>query len=117
MISPTYLQLLEELADLHRRKNAGYSGDDPDPWMNFRRCEAFGIPTEHGVITRMADKWGRFQSLYANPAHEQVGEALEDTVLDLAAYALMFLAMRREAAERVRYATATLEMLREEEAA
>lgn len=96
MISPEYLALLDKMKDLHQRKNAGYSGDDPDPWLNFRQCEDFGISAEQGVITRMSDKWSRFRSLWRKPEHDQVGEAIEDTLMDLAAYSLVLICLLEE---------------------
>lgn len=96
MSSPAYLALLEEMADLHRRKSAGYVGDDQDVWRNFRGTEVFGVPAYIGALIRMSDKWLRVQSLVSDPANEQVGEALEDTLKDLAAYALIVVCLLRE---------------------
>lgn len=97
MPSKEYLDLLETMADLHRRKSAGYAGaDNPDPWANFRRCEQFGIATTDGVITRMSDKWSRLQALWRDANNEQVGESLDDTLMDLASYALILVCLRKE---------------------
>lgn len=101
MISADYLALLNKMRDLHERKNAGYSGDSPDPWLNFRQCEGFGITAEQGVLTRMSDKWSRLRSLWINPAHDQVGEAIEDTLMDLAAYSLILICLREERSAEV----------------
>lgn len=87
--SPAYLALLEEMADLHRRKNAGYAGGKTDPWDNFRECEDFGLGAYVGVLVRIGDKWKRIKSLQRNPANERVGESKRDTLMDLAAYALI----------------------------
>ena len=44
MASKQYIELLEQMKDLHIKKNAGYSGkDNPDPWANFRMAEQFGV--------------------------------------------------------------------------
>lgn len=99
MISERYLELLDQLADLHRRKNAGYSGaDNPDPWHNFRQCANFGIAPADGVVTRMSDKWNRLQSLWRDASNEQVGESIKDTLMDLSAYALILICMMEETA-------------------
>lgn len=91
--SVAYLQLLESMADLHRRKSAGYSGaDNPDPWANFRRAEAIGLQL------RLLDKVSRVESLTRSPDSEQVGEAIEETLVDLAAYALITVCLLREEA-------------------
>jgi len=96
MVSTEYLKLLEDMADLHQRKNAGYSGDNPDSWANFRNCEVFGVSAQAGVLTRMSDKWARLTNLWKNPRNEQVGESIDDTLMDLAAYALILVCLRRE---------------------
>lgn len=87
--SKQLLAMLDEMKDLHRRKNAGYNGDNADPFTNFKACEAFGVPAFRGVLVRMADKWGRIQSLASNPTNEQVGESIRDTLQDMAMYALI----------------------------
>jgi hypothetical protein len=94
--SPEYLKLLDDMRDLHQRKNAGYAGHSNDPWINFRQCEAFGITAVDGVITRMSDKWSRLQSLWKDASNEQVGESIADTLMDLSAYALILICLLNE---------------------
>lgn len=95
--SPEYLKLLDEMRDLHIRKNTGYAAaGDGDPWYNFRQCEKFGISSADGVITRMSDKWSRLQSLWLDSDNDKVGEPIEDTLMDLAAYSLILICLRRE---------------------
>lgn len=100
--SPEYLSLLDEMRDLHIRKNTGYAAASPtnDPWYNFRQCGFFGIPVTDGVVTRMSDKWSRLQSLWRNPERELVGESVEDTLMDLAAYSLILICLLREQKEQ-----------------
>lgn len=93
---PTYLKLLDEMRELHIRKNAGYSGDGVDRWANFRLAEAFGVSTLLGVMVRMSDKWIRITNLIKNPKFDQVGESIDDTLFDLASYALIAICIRRE---------------------
>lgn len=81
---------------LHAKKNAGYSGSDPDPWANFRQCESFGVPVVDGCIARMCDKYSRYCRLRENPDNEQVGESITDTLEDLGAYALILVCLLRE---------------------
>lgn len=94
--SAEYLELLQDMADLHRRKSAGYAGDSPDPWINFREASEFGVTAETGVLIRMSDKWSRIKSLSKNPANDKVGENLKDTLMDLAAYALIAICLINE---------------------
>ena len=86
---PAYLQLLEDMRDLHIRKNAGYTGDSTDRWANFRLSESFGISAFLGVLVRMSDKWIRITNLVKNPSFDMVGESVRDTLMDLASYALI----------------------------
>lgn len=96
MASQRYLDLLDEMKDLHIRKNAGYAGDSPDPWANFRMSEAFGVSSFLGVLVRMSDKYIRITNLVKSPKNEKVGENIKDTLFDLAAYALIAIAILEE---------------------
>jgi nitrogen regulatory protein PII-like uncharacterized protein len=91
-----YLQLLEDMKILHERKNAGYSGDSPDRWANFRMSESFGVSAFLGCLIRMSDKYIRVTNLVKNPLNEQVGENIKDTLMDLAAYALIAICLLEE---------------------
>jgi len=92
-----YLKLLDEMKDLHVRKNAGYAGEDArDSWANFRMSEAFGVSALLGCLIRMSDKWIRITNLIKNPKNEQVGESIKDTLKDLAAYALVAICSMEE---------------------
>jgi nitrogen regulatory protein PII-like uncharacterized protein len=91
-----YLALLDKMRDLHIRKNAGYAGDSPDPWANFRESEDFDVSSFKGILVRMSDKWIRIKNLVKNPANEKVGESIKDTLMDLSAYALIAIAILEE---------------------
>ena len=93
---PTYLKLLDEMKELHLKKNAGYSGDSVNRWANFRMSEGFNVSAFLGCLIRMSDKFIRVQNLVKNPKNEMLGEAIEDTLLDLASYALIAICLRRE---------------------
>lgn len=101
MASKKYLDLLERMKVLHERKNAGYAGqDNPDPWANFRMSEAFGVSPFKGCLVRMSDKYIRVTNLVKNPSNEQVGENIKDTLMDLAAYALISICLLEEEDEK-----------------
>lgn len=93
---PRYLELLREMADLHARKAAGYGTDGGDVWANFREAERWGITTLQGCLVRMGDKYRRAQSVLRDPGNEQVGETARDTLIDLAAYALIAVCLLME---------------------
>lgn len=84
---PRFYELLENLADLHDRKNANYA-EDNNPLSNFEECEKFGVPAYVGTMVRMSDKWSRLTQLMKGKKDE-VGESVKDTLLDLAVYSLL----------------------------
>lgn len=86
-----FLRCLVTIADLHLRKNLGYSGSNHDAWSNFRKCEEFGVTTAHGIMTRMSDKWSRAIQVFNNETNNAVNESLIDTLFDLAAYAIILI--------------------------
>ena len=72
-------ELATSMADTYARKNADY-GD------SFHTSV-----TKYGLIaalTRMSDKWNRLENLILH-GNGQVNESITDTLIDLAAYALM----------------------------
>lgn len=96
MASTHYLALLEEMKDLHIRKNAGYAGHNPDPWANFRMSEMFDVDPFKGCLVRMSDKYIRVANLVKDSSLDQVGENVKDTLFDLAAYALISICLLEE---------------------
>lgn len=90
---PRYLKLLDEMRELHLKKNAGYAGDSEDRWANFRMSVGFGVSAFLGCMVRLSDKYIRVQNLIKNPKNEQVGESIKDTLMDLASYSLIALCL------------------------
>jgi len=87
---PQFFEFLNELADIHERKNAGYAGhDNPDPLANFRVSEQFGIPAFLGALIRLGDKDERVKNLMRDMKNDMVGERVMDTLMDKAAYSLL----------------------------
>jgi hypothetical protein len=90
-------RLLDEIKELHIKKSAGYAGaDSSDAFVNFRVAEVFHIPAEVGVLIRMSDKFVRAGNLITNPNNDLVGESIQDTLMDLASYALICLCLVEE---------------------
>lgn len=97
MTDKRYIQLLEQMKELHAKKNAGYAGiDNPDAWANFRMSESFGVSAFLGCLVRLSDKYIRITNLVKNPDNEQVGETIKDTLFDLASYALIAICLLEE---------------------
>jgi hypothetical protein len=77
----TFEQLANQLVDTQKRKNADY-GSSFDQTL-----DEFGLVAS---ATRMSDKFNRFKSLMRCGSTARVeDEKIEDTLMDLAAYALM----------------------------
>lgn len=91
---PRFYRLLAELAILHSEKNHDYSKAE-DPFSNFRMSEALGVEAWRGVLVRMSDKWARIEQLVSGKSPKN--ESVEDSLRDLAVYALICVLLRREA--------------------
>lgn len=77
----TFEQLTNQLIDTQRRKNSDY-GNSFEQTLN-----EFGLVAS---ATRMSDKFNRFKSLMRCGSSARVeDEKIEDTLMDLAAYAIM----------------------------
>ena len=90
---PRFYQLLEEMAELHSKKNFDYATSG-DPFSNFRKCEVYGIPAWKGCLTRMSDKWSRLEQIASGK--EPKNESLRDTLMDLSVYSLICLLLLPE---------------------
>ena len=87
--------VLDEMRALHDKKQQDY-GTDADPFANVRASEGFGIPGWLGSVIRANDKMQRLK------AFAQTGtlanEGVEDSLIDLANYAVIALCLYREGA-------------------
>ncbi|WP_260447226.1 nucleotide modification associated domain-containing protein [Listeria newyorkensis] len=85
-VTPTFEQQLEaisaELVELLGRKNRNYGASFD------RQMAEYGLPAS---LIRMDDKLSRLKALGTTEVVDEVGESIEDTLLDLAGYALMTL--------------------------
>ena len=84
--------LCSKARELMKRKNADYAGrKGNEPFANFTRCEAMGIcSTEQGFLVRMTDKMSRLSSFVDAGVFEVKDESLEDTIVDIINYAVLF---------------------------
>lgn len=88
-------ELLERMAQISKAKSHDYSGDE-DPMSNFRQCEAMGLPAWKGIVVRLTDKLSRIQNFCKKESLQVKDESVEDTLLDMANYALLCIIMYRE---------------------
>jgi hypothetical protein len=93
---PRYLQILEDMRELHVRKAADYGDqDDNDPLANIRRgAKLVRIPAWQGAMLRANDKVVRIEQYIKKGT--LANEGVEDSLMDLAAYALLALVLFRE---------------------
>ena len=86
-----FAKVTEDMLDLTTKKSNDYASD-ADPFANFRM---FG---ELGILVRMSDKMARLKSALHDHKEMAVSEeTVEDTILDLATYAILLLSYRRGA--------------------
>jgi len=99
MADPRVLEIFKELMALHIAKDSDYAGGVP--LSNFRRSEQFGIPAWKGCLIRMSDKWSRIVSLVGKGENAVKGESLDDSLRDIAVYAIITIALLSEQNEGV----------------
>lgn len=89
-----HADLCQRMIDITKRKNADYSGAGGDPFANFRQIghlvQTPGV-VSIGFLTRMSDKLSRIGSFVAKGELQVKDESVEDTLLDLANYCLLFI--------------------------
>ena len=90
---PRLHRLLDEIKELHDRKQADYGRED-DPFANVRASEDFGVEPWIGCMIRANDKMRRVQSMALKGQLEN--ESLEDSLMDMAVYSLIAIILYRE---------------------
>ncbi len=90
---PQFLAILEEIRAMHCKKGADY-GTAKDTFANVRASEEFGIPGWKGAVLRANDKMARLKTFSIKGT--LANEGVEDSLLDLANYAIIALRLWRE---------------------
>lgn len=90
MSIPHFADYIKRMADLESKKGHDYASVE-DPFKNFLECENLQIcSAEKGILVRMADKITRVSNLIEKNEEAQVAdEKLDDTLIDLANYAII----------------------------
>jgi len=91
--------ILERMRAMQQAKDADYSGERP--YGNLHACERLGVPAFQGVMVRMSDKWERIVNLMEKDP-VVADEKIEDTLLDLACYAVIALVVREQSKQKAR---------------
>lgn len=73
-------------------KNQDYSGQSDNAFANFERSQVIGIDPTTGILVRMLDKLSRVSNLIKVEGKVK-DESIQDTLLDLANYAIILSAM------------------------
>ena len=71
-----------DLGELYEKKNAAYGNSFGETYQKLGIISA---------VTRISDKYNRLCNLATKPTIDNLGESLEDTLKDLASYAIMTL--------------------------
>lgn len=96
-VSSRFMELLAEMASLHKSKSADY-GSEADPLANIRQGADFvDIEPWRGCMVRIADKVQRLRTYCKTGT--LVHEGVKDTLLDLAAYSLLAIVLYEETNE------------------
>lgn len=95
-------ELCSTALDLMQRKNHDYAGSKGnEPFANFTRTEAMGITTtEKAMLVRMLDKMSRLSSFTESGEFKVQDEKLQDTILDMINYSILFYAYLSEKTEK-----------------
>lgn len=95
-----FIEALDEIKALHLRKTLDY-GQDDDALSNIRSSsDVINVSPWAGCILRISDKMHRLKSFFRRGRVEFDG--VEDTLLDIAAYAVIALVLHREEKNRCR---------------
>lgn len=86
-----HTEVVKKMNDICRVKNQDYSGSpDKGAFNNFMIVEKMGITsTEQGFLTRMMDKMMRISNIVQSGQAHVKDESVEDTLFDLANYAIL----------------------------
>ena len=94
--SRRFYELCDAVKNMHARKSQDYGcPSGTDPLRNIRDGARFvGIPAWRGAMVRLSDKVTRLATF--NATGQLSYEGVEDTLLDLASYALLSLLLYQE---------------------
>jgi len=92
---PAFYKLLDQMAELHSRKNHDYAGTK-DPLKNLRASMRLDIDPVTAVLVRLQDKWSRLEEFVKSGQLLVKDESVEDTLMDNAIYSLLAIILRRE---------------------
>jgi len=100
-----FAEILGKMQAIHDAKDHDYSPNGE--FGNFFESEKIGVPAWKGAYIRLQDKYSRLCNLILGKEAKVAEERLEDTLLDLANYAVIVLALRHYEREKLRHENPT----------
>ena len=92
-------QMCEKMYNITKAKNADYTGGSDSPFSNFEQTDGVASP-EQGFYIRMNDKMKRIASYISSGKLHVKDESVEDTLLDLANYSILFMGYLKSKKEK-----------------
>lgn len=83
-----FATITKEMIEVFSKKRHDYGQTSTETYKKFGPISMY---------LRMYDKMGRLENLFVNGSENLVGEAIEDTLLDLANYAIITIIEKRKA--------------------
>ncbi len=84
----TAISILDNMQEVYEAKDSDYSATGL-PMGNLRKCEDAGIEAWRGCLVRIGDKMSRLENFLKEKEYLVISEKAEDTVIDLANYAIL----------------------------
>jgi len=91
----TALDILDNMRAVYEAKDNDYSATGL-PMGNLRKCEDAGIDAWRGCLVRIGDKMSRLENFLKEKEYLVLSEKAEDTVIDLANYAILMSCLIQE---------------------
>lgn len=91
----TALSILDNMQTVYEAKDNDYSATGL-PMGNLRKCEEAGIDAWRGCLVRIGDKMSRLENFLKEKKYLVISEKAEDTVIDLANYAILMSCLLEE---------------------
>ena len=87
---PGFKETLEKMQAIQEAKNHDYAQGAENPFANFEMVANYKVASvEQGFFTRLSDKFSRVATLITREG-QVADEKIEDTLIDLANYAIIF---------------------------
>ena len=91
----TALDILGNMQSVYEAKDNDYSATGL-PMGNLRKCEDADIDAWRGCLVRIGDKMSRLENFLKKKEYLVISEKAEDTVIDLANYAILMSCLLEE---------------------